>query len=190
MLRRTLVVGVAAAVAVTVAVLPADAAPVPPSAAATLGNANPADNTPHAQSGEVRAFAQVGNTIYVGGTFTNIKAAGAAQLDLAPLPVRLRPHHRRHQHTFLPQLDGSVSALAISPDGQKLIVAGSFKNVGGVARKNLVALDLNTGAMNASWTGRGDGGTIRARDRPRQLALRRPARSSSSTAPRTRCSRG
>src|SRR5918993_187563 len=73
-LRRVLVVGVAAAVALTVAVLPADAATVPPSATATLGNANPADNTPHVQSGEVRAFAQVGTKVYVGGTFTNIKA--------------------------------------------------------------------------------------------------------------------
>jgi hypothetical protein len=144
-----------------VAVLPADAATVPPSAAATLGNANPADNTPHAQSGEVRAFAQVGNTTYVGGTFTNIKAAGAASWTSRPYLFAYNRTNGVISTTFLPQLDGSVSALAISPDGTKLIVAGSFRNVGGVARRNLVALDLNTGAMNASWTGRGDGGTIR-----------------------------
>jgi hypothetical protein len=148
-------------VALTVTVLPADAATVPPSAAATLGNANPADNTPHAQSGEVRAFAQVGTKVYVGGTFTNIKAAGAASWTSRPYLFAYDSGTGAINTTFLPQLDGSVSALAISPDGQKLIVAGSFRNVGGVARRNLVALDLNTGTMIASWTGRGDGGTIR-----------------------------
>ena len=118
MLRRTLVVGVAATVAVTAAVLPADAAPVPPSAAATLGNANPADNTPHAQSGEVRAFAQVGNTVYVGGTFTNIKAAGAGSWTSRPYLFAYDSGTGAINTTFLPQLDGSVSALAISPDGR------------------------------------------------------------------------
>ena len=55
--RHVLVAGLVTAIVITVAVAPADAAVVPPSTSATLTNANPADNTPHAQSGEVRAFA-------------------------------------------------------------------------------------------------------------------------------------
>jgi hypothetical protein len=158
--RLAVVAGAVTALVVTLAVAPAQAGPVPPSTAATIANANPANTTPHAQNGEVRAFAQIGNTVYVGGTFTNVKAPGAASWTARRYLFAYDRVTGAINPTFLPQLDGAVSALALSPDG-KLIVAGAFKNVNGVSRKNLVAVNPTTGATDAGWAGRGDGGSIR-----------------------------
>ena len=57
-------------------------------------------------------------------------------------------------------LDGAVNTLVAGPGGT-LIVGGTFKNVNGVSRKNLVALNPATGAIIDSWVGRSDGGTVR-----------------------------
>ncbi|MET0416595.1 MAG: delta-60 repeat domain-containing protein [Actinoplanes sp.] len=138
----------------------AQAAVVPEPAPSRVASANPSDVTPHARNGEVRAFAEVGNTIYVGGTFTQLRTGvNAAWID--------RPYLFAYDRTtgalsssFLPVLDGAVNALAVNAAGQ-LIVGGTFKNVNGVERRNLVALDPATGATIGSWVGRSDGGAVR-----------------------------
>src|SRR5690606_37512507 len=56
--------------------------PVP--APATLVSTNPADHTPHARNGEVRAFAEIGDLVYVGGTFTEVRAASASTWQAMP----------------------------------------------------------------------------------------------------------
>jgi hypothetical protein len=62
--------------------------------------------------------------------------------------------------TINPLLDGTVNALAVSPDGTKLIVGGAFVNVNGVSRKNLVALNPSTGATITTWAAHSDGGNF------------------------------
>ncbi|WP_273844793.1 WD40 repeat domain-containing protein [Rubrobacter calidifluminis] len=51
-----------------------------------------------------------------------------------------------------PKLDGTVDALAASPDGTKIYAGGNFTTVDGEARSNLVALDAATGEVDQSWT--------------------------------------
>ncbi|WP_236718275.1 delta-60 repeat domain-containing protein [Actinoplanes sp. TFC3] len=152
----------AAVVSLTVAAtaIPANAVYVPPTAAATLVTANPADNTPHAQNGSMRAFAQIGDIVYAGGSFTGIKASGATSWTAANNLIAYNVNTGALQTGFKPVLDGAVQTLAVSPDN-KLIVGGSFGTVNGVARKNLVELDPSSGATVTSWAGRGDGGTVR-----------------------------
>ncbi|BCJ55171.1 hypothetical protein Asp14428_66460 [Actinoplanes sp. NBRC 14428] len=145
---------------VALTAIPASAVYVPPSKAATLVTANPADNTPHAQNGSMRAFAQIGTTVYAGGSFTGVKAAGATAWSTASNLIAYDIGTGALKTGFKPVLDGAVQTLAVSPDG-KLIVGGSFGTVNGVARKNLVELDPATGATITSWAGRADGGVVR-----------------------------
>ncbi|MEV6595643.1 hypothetical protein AB0M36_02140 [Actinoplanes sp. NPDC051346] len=140
--------------------IPAKAVYVPASEPATIVATSPADNTPHAQNGSMRAFAQIGNTVYAGGSFTGIKAAGATAWSPANHLVAYDVTTGALKTGFAPALDGAVQTLAVSPEG-KLIVGGNFTTVNGVARKNLVALDPATGATVTSWVGRADGGVVR-----------------------------
>jgi hypothetical protein len=167
-LRRVTRLAGAAAAGVALAVaagltgsLPAAALTVPPTASGTLVNADPADNTPDAQNGEVRAFAQIGDTVYAGGTFTGEKPAGGTTWTARGYLFAYSRTTGALLTGFAPVLDGAVNALAVSPDG-KLIAGGAFVNVNGVSRKNLVELDPSTGATVAAWTGHADGGNVAA----------------------------
>lgn len=128
--------------------------------ASTLTSANPVDTTPHAQNGDVKAFAEIGDTVYAGGSFTSVKSPGAASWTTRNYLFAYDRATGALKTAFAPELNGAVHALAVNPDG-KLIVGGAFNTVNGVARKNLVALDPVTGATVGSWVGRSDGGLVR-----------------------------
>jgi len=151
-----------AVVAVPALVLPgrADAATVPPPATGQVVSANPDDRTPHARDGEVRAFAQIGDTVYVGGSFTQIRTAAAASWISRPYLFAYNRTTGAVSSTFLPALNGAVNALLVDPHGD-LVVGGVFGTVNGVARKNLVAVNPTTGATVGGWAGRSDGGVVR-----------------------------
>jgi WD40 repeat protein len=153
----------AAVLSLTVALTaatPASAVYVPPNVTSTLVTANPADNTPHLQNGSMRAFAQIGNTVYAGGSFTGVKNAGATTWSTASYLIAYDATTGVLKTGFTPELDNAVQTLAVSPDG-KLFVGGNFTTVNGVSRKNLVELDPGTGDTVAAWVGRADGGVVR-----------------------------
>ncbi|PZF99952.1 hypothetical protein [Micromonospora deserti] len=153
----TVLVTVAAVLAVPTAT---SAAVVPAPEPATLVSANPADSTPHAKDGETRAFAQVGSTVYVGGSFTQIRQTASSAWTTQRYLFAYDRATGIISTSFLPVLDGAVNTLLAGPGGT-LIVGGAFKNVNGVSRRNLVALNPTTGAIIDSWVGRSDGGTVR-----------------------------
>lgn len=160
-LTRLLLPGAVLGLTLTVAPAPARADGfVPPREASLLVSANPVNHTPHAQNGDVRAFAEIGDTVYVGGSFTSIRAAADSTWRSRGYLFAYDRATGALRTAFAPQLDGTVNALAVNPDG-KLIVGGAFRNVNGVARRNLVALDPVTGATVTGWVGRGDGGVVR-----------------------------
>jgi len=160
LLTRILVPAAVMSLTVALTAIPADAVYVPPMNSATLTSPNPVDYTPHAQNGSIRAFTQIGNTIYAGGSFTGIKAAGASTWSPLSYLIAYDATTGAVRTGFVPVLDNAVQTLAVSPDG-KLIVGGNFGTVNGVARKGLVELDPNSGATIASWVGRADGGVVR-----------------------------
>ncbi|MEU5907455.1 hypothetical protein [Micromonospora sp. NPDC047527] len=148
---------VAAALSVPTA---SSAAVVPVPTTQTLVSTNPADQTPHARDGETRAFAQVGNTVFVGGSFTQIRQTATSAWVTQRYLFAYDRTTGAISTTFLPVLDGAVNTLIAGPGGT-LIVGGAFKNVNDVSRKNLVALDPSTGEIIDSWVGRSDGGNVR-----------------------------
>jgi trimeric autotransporter adhesin len=101
---------------------------------------------------EVMAMERIGNLVYVGGKFTEVRqnngAAPVSQSYLAAFDARTGAY----VSSFDVDLGGPVYALQASPDGSRLFVGGEFNDVAGVPNtRALVALDPFTGAVDTSW---------------------------------------
>ncbi|HEX9856115.1 MAG TPA: Ig-like domain-containing protein, partial [Acidimicrobiia bacterium] len=101
---------------------------------------------------QIFALEQVGNTIYVGGRFTEvIERRNAAEFD--------QPYLAAFDATtgvwidwWRPELDGMVRALEASPDGSRLFVGGDFTSINGdPLASGLAALDPATGLIDPTW---------------------------------------
>ena len=91
----------------------------------------------------------VGSTVYAGGSFANARPAGAAPgTNLVPRKNLLAFNLTTGALTsFAPNINGTVKALAASPDGSRLYVGGTFTAVNGQARTNIAAFSTATGAL-------------------------------------------
>ncbi len=99
---------------------------------------------------EVQSFAQIGNTMFVGGDFKFVQKdkAGTGQVlqpNLAGFDVT--SGELVNPTTFKPTFDRQVKALAALPDG-RLAVGGEFTTVNGVDQPGLALLDPITGALS------------------------------------------
>ena len=104
----------------------------------------------------VTAVAEAGNRLYVAGAFTNLVApkgspATPALPYLAVLDVTTGAPVAGDAFNANARPDGVVNALAVSPDGHRLYVGGSFAHIGGAARRRLAALDPNTGQIDPTF---------------------------------------
>ena len=110
---------------VALTAIPANAVYVPPPATAKIATANPADVTPHVQNGSVRAFAQIGSTVYAGGSFTGVKVPGAASWTAVTHLFAYDATTGALRTAFKPVLDNALQTLAVTPDGNQS-VGGNF----------------------------------------------------------------
>jgi hypothetical protein len=106
---------------------------------------NPADTTPHVlitdTSYDVRAFAQVGHTMYAGGRFAQVQD-----------PSMTTTYDRQNFVAFDSEtgvvsplnlsFDGMVGAIEATPDGSALYIAGAFSKVNGITRRGIMKYDL------------------------------------------------
>jgi hypothetical protein len=114
-------------------------------AQSSVVSANPADWTPWVNNGRVYALVTIGNTMYVGGTFTQVQEPNASTyprqylfaFDLTTGAI---------SKSFKPELDGEVHTLAT--DGTNLFVGGTFSTVNGTPQPRLVALDASGAIVN------------------------------------------
>jgi len=90
--------------------------------------------------GTVRALASSGDRLYVGGGFSTI--GGVATSKLAALSTSTG----EVDASFAPRPDATVRALDVSPGGDRLYVAGGFKNIAGQSRPGAAELVSSTGA--------------------------------------------
>jgi len=122
---------------------------LPATAAASIAqprivSANPADRTPNVDNGAVYVFAQVGTTMYAGGSFSSVQGfrrSGIVAFDTTTYAVR----------SFAPAINGAVWALVPSPDGRFLYIGGTFTTVNGVARRGLVKYDLQLNRVDPTF---------------------------------------
>ena len=149
--RRILSVSTAVLTLAAVAMVVTPTASSSPAQAAVV-SANPADFTPHVMDGQVKAIVQVGNTIVLGGKFTQVTSANGAQTFNRTNLVAFNATTGAVSTTFHPTPSGTVEALAAAADGTSVYAAGAFTNVDGAAASRLVRLNVSNGARTAGFT--------------------------------------
>jgi PKD repeat protein len=112
---------------------------------------DPVNFTPHVLDGDVLAIAVVGNTVVLGGEFTQAQNAGGGTVYNRRNIVAYNRTTGAISTTFVPNLDDKVRTLAPGPDGSSVYVGGQFNNVDGQIASKITLLDINTGQKRASF---------------------------------------
>lgn len=106
----------------------------------------------------------VDDTVYVGGSFTAARPAGAAPGVNQTARLNLLAYDLTTGNLidgWAPQANGVVKALAVSPDKSRIYVGGEFSEIGGLRRNRLAAVDATSGAVLTAFEGQ-TSGTVEA----------------------------
>ncbi|HOW96387.1 MAG TPA: delta-60 repeat domain-containing protein [Kiritimatiellia bacterium] len=104
--------------------------------------------------GHIRAMAQHGNHLWVGGAFTSF--AGVARQNLAQLSALTG-----EPTDFNLPASSTVTVFSVLGD-DTLLVGGAFTNIGTEPRQGLARLHPSTGALDTNYAGRFQGGPVYA----------------------------
>ncbi|MCZ7436634.1 hypothetical protein O7598_09550 [Micromonospora sp. WMMC241] len=148
--RRAALAG-AAALAVAGGAFPASPAHAVNATHSTVVGTKPAAWTPHALDGTVYRILQVGNRVYLAGSFTKVRNANTSAQLAMPRLMAFDATTGRIDTTFKPVVNGTVKALAASADGRSIYLGGAFTTVGGVAAPRVARVDAVTGARVAGF---------------------------------------
>ncbi len=135
-----LIIGVGAA--------PAGAVQIPHD---SIVSASPAPFTPNVLSGRVNAIVQVGPTMIIGGSFSQVQAANSTTTLTRNNILAFNATTGALSTTFVPSLDGEVESLLVAPDGLSVYAGGSFNNVNGQASRSLARITVSNGQRIASF---------------------------------------
>jgi DNA-binding beta-propeller fold protein YncE len=97
----------------------------------------------------------VGQRVFIAGTFTSLRnntttnTTTVNQRFLASYNYSTGLIDAGFRPTFG---GGGVNAVAASPDGTRLYVAGSFNTINGVTKRKIASISLATGAPVAGFT--------------------------------------
>lgn len=136
---RALIAGLVSVVALCGATLPAQAVQT---AQTAVVNPNPVSFTPHVLDGKVNAIAQVGNTINLGGRFTQVRESSNQTVLARTNLMAFNATTGAISTTFVPNVNDEVTTLIASPDGQTVYVAGYFTSVNNVTRRYVTRLNV------------------------------------------------
>ncbi len=117
--------------------------------AGVVANAVPAAFTPNIADGAVVSMVQVGNTMVVGGSFTQVTPAAGPGAGITVNQAHLFAFNATTGAlitSFAPTVNDEVDAIVPTADGTGVYVGGMFTNVNGVATR-LAELNLSTGAL-------------------------------------------
>ena len=117
---------------------PAVADPAQP----TVVSTNPVDFTPHVTGGTVWSIVVVGQTVIVGGSFTQVTNSARTQ-TYARRNIFAYGLNDGAVRPFAPTVDGAVYALAPGA-GNSVYLGGSFKTLNGAAQRGMGRVSLAT----------------------------------------------
>ncbi|MDN3352514.1 PKD domain-containing protein [Actinomadura sp. DC4] len=115
-------------------------------------NADPAGFTPDLVDGDVQSVVQIGDRIFLGGNFTQVKEAGSSTVITRNRVLAFNATTGKIDENFHPSADGEVSVLLPAADGHSIYLGGLFTHIDGVAHKVLARLDVDTGQPVAGFT--------------------------------------
>lgn len=127
----------------------ADSRPADPSNPATPTTVT-ADELPTPQiNGVVWSMDMAGDIVYVGGSFSNARPAGSSPGQNTVTRSNLMAFDvvSGQMADFAPTVNQQVRAVAVSPDGSRVYIGGSFTSVNGQSRQRIAAFDAATGAL-------------------------------------------
>ncbi|TWD83283.1 PKD domain-containing protein [Kribbella amoyensis] len=107
---------------------------------------DPANFTPNVLDGSVKSIVQVGNTILIGGVFTQIQAASGGPILARRNLAAFDATTGAISTSFAPNPDGEVTTIIPSGDGSTVYIGGSFNNVSGAASVSTARINATTGA--------------------------------------------
>jgi PKD repeat protein len=139
-----LIISVIAASGAIFAPLPASAASYGPG---SLVSDVPVNGTPHVLDGRVNSIVQVGNTIILGGQFTQTRNNSSETVIARANLVAFDATTKEISTTFAPNPNGTVNVVLPTGDGETVFVGGSFTTIGGLTRKNLVKVRVSDGSV-------------------------------------------
>jgi PKD repeat protein len=119
---------------------------------ADVVSADPVSFTPNLVDGDVRSIVQIGDRIFIGGNFTQVKAAGSQTVVNRSRVLAFDASTGAIDDGFKPVADGEVSVLLPSADQKSIYLGGMFTHIDGAAVKVLARLDIDTGKPVAGFT--------------------------------------
>ena len=154
---RAMAVTVAALAVIAGLTVPVGAAGAAPSDE-QLASTDPQNNTPKVLDGRVQAIVRVGDTVVVGGTFTQVKEAptNSPVLNRTGL-FAFDANSGVVSSTFNPTLTANVGekpgvdSLAVNAAGDAVYVGGNFRTANGSGPARLQALKLSDGTRLGSF---------------------------------------
>ena len=122
-------------------------------------SAVPASWTPQIKDGRVFAITQVGTTMVVGGSFTQVSPSSGSPNSARQRIMAFNATNGAISSTFNPTINGDVNAVAPGPTSGTVYVAGSFSTVNGVTAK-VALLNVSNGATVTSFRAPGINGAV------------------------------
>ncbi|MET0838371.1 MAG: PKD domain-containing protein, partial [Marmoricola sp.] len=122
----------------------------------------PGNNAPNILDGTVYSIAKVGNTVVVGGQFTQVQNYNTSTTLTRNNVLAFDATTGRLVTSFAPDPNGTVYKVLPAADGQSVYVAGAFSSAAGQAMPgHLFKIDATTGALDTSFTAQTISGDIR-----------------------------
>jgi PKD repeat protein len=152
--RLTLLTAAFAALATGTATFAAAPAMGQTVAQTAVVSADPANYTPNVLDGSVKAIVQMGDTVILGGQFTQVQAASGGPVLTRNNLVAFNARTGAISTAFAPSVDDAnpdtdeeVSALVPAADGASVYIGGSFTTVNGERSRRVAQLSLSNGAL-------------------------------------------
>ncbi len=117
--------------------------------------------TPAVNNGEVDAIVQVGNTMVVGGTFTQVTPVGGG-VTTRNYIMAFNVSTGALVPGFTPGLNGGVNELLPGPTSDSVYVGGAFTSVNGVNTSHVTLLNTSTGAVVGGFKAAATNGVVNA----------------------------
>ncbi|MGP9031765.1 PKD domain-containing protein [Glutamicibacter mysorens] len=114
-------------------------------------SSTPASTTPHVLDGIVFSVAEVGDMIVLGGSFTQVQAAGGGAVLTRNRLVAFNKNTGAISNSFAPNFNSTVRSVVAAADGNSVYVGGQFGSLNGAGVPKVVKLNLSNGSRIAQF---------------------------------------